>query len=45
MEIDELDRRILRELRKDGRLTNTKLAGRPRPRRAGTACARWKTAA
>jgi DNA-binding Lrp family transcriptional regulator len=26
MEIDELDRRILRELRKDGRLTNTKLA-------------------
>lgn len=26
MEIDELDRRILRELRKDGRLSNTKLA-------------------
>lgn len=26
MEIDELDRRILRELRKDGRLTNTRLA-------------------
>ncbi|MTV36463.1 Lrp/AsnC family transcriptional regulator [Duganella radicis] len=26
MEIDELDRRILRELRNDGRLSNTKLA-------------------
>jgi len=26
MEIDELDRRILRELRQDGRLSNTKLA-------------------
>lgn len=26
MEIDELDRRILRELRRDGRLSNTKLA-------------------
>ncbi|MYM71938.1 winged helix-turn-helix transcriptional regulator [Duganella sp. FT109W] len=26
MEIDEIDRRILRELRKDGRLSNTKLA-------------------
>jgi Lrp/AsnC family leucine-responsive transcriptional regulator len=28
MEIDELDRRILRELRLDGRLSNTKLAER-----------------
>ena len=26
MEIDEIDRRILRELRRDGRLSNTKLA-------------------
>ena len=28
MEIDEIDRRILRELRQDGRLSNTKLAGK-----------------
>ena len=47
MEIDEIDRRILRELRQDGRLSNTKLAEKVglSTRLAGTACARWRKAA